>query len=203
MFVGLGYLGSIFGVIMVVPQIVRIVRHPALSGVSPVSWLLTCVGCLCWLTYGLRIGAMPQVPGNTLLIAGAIIVFLLLRTHLSRIRRAWILIASATSVLVVAWNAPPHVPGYIGFSFGLVSSWPQLYDSIGNWRRRVTSGVSIPTWLLRVASQASWLAYGLGTHDTPVTIGAVVSLTTATGLLTLEYLARSGPESEPVYAEAA
>jgi uncharacterized protein with PQ loop repeat len=200
LFVGVGYVGSIFGVIMVVPQIVRIVRHPSLPGVSPVSWLLVCLGCLCWLTYGVRTGSAPQVPGNALLVTGAIVVFMLLRTHQSQSRRALVLVGSASPVLAVAWLAPAHVPGFMGFSFGLVSSWPQLYDSIGSWRRRVTSGVSIGTWTLRLASQLCWLTFGLGTRDVVVVISAVVSLTTAATLLSLEYLARTSPAAEPAYA---
>lgn len=200
LFVGLGYVGAMFGVIMVIPQIVRIVRHPALPGVSPVSWLLVCLGCLCWLTYGLRTSATPQIPGNVLLIAGAGVVFLLLRTQKSQRRRSFILLSSAGAVLAVAWLAPPHASGYIGFSFGLVSSWPQVYDSVASWRNRVTSGVSIGTWLLRAASQLCWLVYGLGMHDRVVIVSAVVSLATAMTLLTLEYLARTAPAAEAAYA---
>ena len=65
--VGLGYTGATLGVAMVVPQIVRIVRHPSLTGVSPLSWALSTFACLAWLTYGLRTSATPQIPGNVLL----------------------------------------------------------------------------------------------------------------------------------------
>src|ERR1019366_9228007 len=82
---GFGYLGAALGVVMVFPQIVRIVRHPSLPGVSPISWALTVFGCLLWFTYGLRSGALPQLPGNLLLICGAIAVVLWLSARARRV----------------------------------------------------------------------------------------------------------------------
>jgi uncharacterized protein with PQ loop repeat len=186
----LGYLGSFFGVVMVIPQIVRILRHPDLQGVSTLSWALSALGCLAWLTYGLRTDSPPQIPGNVLLISGAITVVLLAVANRSRRQRAFSVSAAAGAVLVVAWVMPAHLVGYIGFSIGLVATWPQLYESVGNWRARITSGVSVSTWVLRVASQLCWLGYAIRASDVPVFVSACVSLTLAAVLVALESAAR-------------
>lgn len=188
---GLGYLGAALGVAMVVPQIVRIVRHPALPGVSPISWALTVFACLLWMTYGLRSGALPQIPGNVLLVGGAIAVVLLVKTPISRGRRALLLTLGAGLLELTAWVIPPQGVGYLAFAIGTVSTWPQLYDSVGNWRAHVNSGVSLSTWGLRIASQVCWLSYAVGTGDLPVGIGATVAFMTGVAMVALETAART------------
>ena len=107
---GFGYLGASLGVAMVVPQIVRIVRHPSLPGVSPISWALTVFGCLLWFTYGLRSGALPQIPGNVLLVGGAVAVVLLMKSSTSRTRRAMLLAVGAGLLEATASDDPD--PGH-------------------------------------------------------------------------------------------
>jgi uncharacterized protein with PQ loop repeat len=188
---GFGYLGAALGVAMVVPQIVRIVRHPSLQGVSPISWALTVFGCLLWFTYGLRSRALPQIPGNVLLICGAIAVVLLVNSPASRARRAVLLALGAGLLEVTAWVLPPEGVGYLAFAVGTVSTWPQLYDSVGNWRAHINSGVSLSTWALRIASQVCWFGYAVGTSDVPVGVGACVAGLTGVAMFALETAARA------------
>src|ERR1700690_4359329 len=103
---GFGCLGAALGVAMVVPQIVRIVRHPSLLGVSPISWALTVFGCLLWFTYGLRSGALPQLPRNLLLVCGAIAVVLLVKSPTSRARRAVLLAVGGGLLETTGWVIP-------------------------------------------------------------------------------------------------
>jgi uncharacterized protein with PQ loop repeat len=188
---GFGYLGAALGVAMVVPQIIRIVRHPSLPGVSPISWALTVFGCLLWFSYGLRSGALPQLPGNLLLVCGAIGVVLLARSPTSPVHRAMLLAVGGGLVETTAWVVPTEAVGYLAFAIGTVSTWPQLYDSVGNWRAHINSGVSLSTWALRIASQVCWLAYALGTSDAPVAVGACVAGLTGVVMFALETAARA------------
>lgn len=187
----LGYLGSLFGVAMVIPQIVRILRHPGLGGVSTLSWALSALGCLAWLTYGVRTNSTPQVPGNVLLISGAIAVTLLADDDRSRRARATALGAAAAAVVAVSCILPAHLVGYLGFTIGLCAVWPQLFESIGNWRARASSGVSVSTWVIRLGSQVCWLGYAVRASDVPVFVSACVSLTLAAVLVALETAARA------------
>ncbi len=198
--IALGYIGATLGVAMVVPQIVRIVRHPSLPGVSPLSWALLMFGCLAWLTYGIRIGATPQIPGNILLAGGAIACVLLIHSPMPRGRRGALLLVGAAVLLVTVWVIPTQSVGYLATAIGLSSMWPQLFDTVGNYRAHITSAVSLPTYGMRMASQVCWLVYGVGTHDTPVYVGASLALTIASTTMALEALARSG---RPSYARLA
>ena len=188
---GFGYLGAALGVAMVIPQIVRIVRHPSLPGVSPTSWALLIYACLLWMTYGIRTGALPQIPGNVLLISGAVVVVMLIESPMSRGRRGLLLALGAGLLEMTAWVIPPESIGYLGFAIGTISTWPQLYDSVGNWRAHVNSGVSLSTWGLRIASQVCWLTYAVGAGDLPVGVGAAVALLTGIAMVALETAARA------------
>lgn len=198
--IGLGYAGATLGVAMVVPQIVRIVRRPSLTGVSPLSWALSTFSCLAWLTYGLRTDAAPQIPGNVLLAAGAVVCVLLINSPMRRGRRGALLLAGATVLLVTVWLIPTESVGYLATVIGLSSMWPQLYDTVGNFRGHTISAVSLPTYALRMGSQVCWLSYAFGTHDTPVGVGATLALVIAGTTLGLEAAARFG---QPSYARLA
>ena len=81
---------------MVVPQIRRTLRHPTLGGVSPVAWSMTALACMTWLTYGIRTAKMQQIPGNVLLVAGAVVVGLLVPSRASRRRLASLRVCSSS-----------------------------------------------------------------------------------------------------------
>lgn len=204
--VAAGYVGSALGVVMVVPQITRVARHPSLPGVSALSWSMTTISCLGWMTYGFRTGALPQIPGNVLLILGAVSVVLLIDAGTARGRRATLLAGACTVQLAIVWTIPANDAGYYASLIGLFSSLPQLHDSIGNWRARRDSGVSVSTWSLRIASQICWIVYAIGTVDVPVGVAAGVALSTAIALVTLELAARSAAAAQSLssaFAEAA
>jgi uncharacterized protein with PQ loop repeat len=196
----LAYTGATLGVLMVVPQILRTLAHPSLGGVSPVAWSMTALGCSMWLTYGVRTMTVPQIPGNILLVSGAVAVVLLVPSRVSRRRRAGTLAAVWAGFVTVALLVPAHMVGYIAVSIGFVSAWPQVYDSVSTWRAGARSGVSITTWSLKSVSQLCWLSYALLAADVPVAIAATVALGTSATLVALESLAIVGERSQPSYA---
>ena len=190
-----GYLGSALGVAMVVPQILRTVRNRQLPGVSALSWALTASACTTWLLYGIRTAELPQIPGNVLLVSGAVAVVLLVPSRVTPLIRALGLGAAAASVGVLAYLAPPAVIGTVGGLIGVVSGLPQLVRSLR--RSGAQSAVSPLTWALRVASQAAWLSYGLMLHDLVVVFSATFLLTNALLVLLLETTRRPVPTAEP------
>ncbi|HSO05489.1 MAG TPA: hypothetical protein VLQ92_13470, partial [Candidatus Limnocylindrales bacterium] len=111
----LAYLGSAIGVVMVMPQILRIVANPHLAGVSPWTWALTSISCTLWLTYGLRSGSLPQVPGNVLLIAGAVAIVLLVPAGWSRSRRALALGGGVLTLVLASTQPSPQDVGFLAF----------------------------------------------------------------------------------------
>jgi uncharacterized protein with PQ loop repeat len=187
----LGYLAAAIGVVMVLPQIARILRHPTLPGVSPLTWSLNTVACAAWLGYGIRTWQVPQIPGNVLFITGAVAIVLLIpSTHARRTRAAGLAAVAAVEALAVA-VLPAHTVGYVAFAVTMAASWPQVHDSFRSWRLHRPSGVSIPAWGFGLLSQVLWLLYAMGVHDTPITVSAASLCVSMVLLLTLESLARS------------
>jgi uncharacterized protein with PQ loop repeat len=183
--VGSGYLGAALGMGMVIPQIARTVRNRAMPGVSALSWSLTAISCSTWLLYGIRARELPQIPGNVVIVSGAVLIALLVPSVTAPRTRAARLAALLAVVGAVAAVAPPTLLGLLAFAIGLVSSWPQLITSLTR-PVHVPSAVSISAWLMRCASQAAWLFYALVLHDLAVTIAATVTLTSALVILAVE-----------------
>jgi uncharacterized protein with PQ loop repeat len=198
--VAAGYLGSALGVAMVVPQIVRTLRNRELPGVSALSWALTAVACTTWLLYGVRTAEIPQIPGNVLLVSGAVAVVLLVPSRTSRPVRALALVVAAVLVAVLAVLAPPAAIGTVGGAIGVVSGLPQLLRSVR--RTAGVSAVSATTWALRVASQACWLSYGALLGDLVVVFSALFLLTNALVVLALETARRPVAIVAPIAAQA-
>jgi len=192
---GLGYFGSILGVAMVVPQIVRTYRNRTLPGVSAISWALTAISCFTWLLYGVRTAELPQIPGNVLLVSGAVTVVLAVPSVRSVGYRAIALFGAGAAVAVIAFLVPSGVVGGLGFAIGLVSGLPQLVVSLT--RRSGESAVSVLTWGLRVACQASWLMYAILIGDMVVTVSAAFLGASAALVLAAELLRRPQPAAAP------
>jgi uncharacterized protein with PQ loop repeat len=174
----LAYAGSAIGVAMVVPQIVRTVRHPTMGGVSPWTWALTAISCATWLTYGVRSGSMPQIPGNVLLISGAVAIVLLVPAAWSRRRRAFGLVAAVVAVVAVSTHLTPESVGLLAFAIGITGMWPQVVETVWLRRGMGPSALSLSSNSLKVGSQLCWLSFALLTTDVPVIASASMALST-------------------------
>ncbi|HKC26594.1 MAG TPA: PQ-loop domain-containing transporter [Jatrophihabitans sp.] len=187
-----GYLGATLGVGMVIPQIMRTLRDRTMPGVSALSWALTALSCTSWLLYGLRTGELPQIPGNVLLVTGAVVIVLVVPSAVSAGVRAVRVLAAALAIAALVPIVAPAVIGVVALSIGLVSALPQAVRSLRH-RAAGESAVSLLTWWLRVGSQASWLGYAIALHDTTVMLSAVVLLSTALVVLGSELVRRPAP----------
>jgi uncharacterized protein with PQ loop repeat len=176
--VGSGYLGAALGVAMVVPQIVRTLRDRSMPGVSALSWALTALSSTTWMLYGIRTGEIPQIPGNVLLVTGAVVVVLIVPSGTSTLARAAGLAAPVLVIGGLSIVAPPPLIGFFAFGVALISAVPQTIKSLSR-RAPGESAVSLLAWLLRAASQVCWLAYAIVVRDVTVTIAAVFILTSA------------------------
>jgi uncharacterized protein with PQ loop repeat len=180
-----GYVGAALSVGMVVPQLIRTLRHPGLGGVSAISWLFTAAGCSAWLLYGIKGQIWPQIPGNALIIPGAAAIVLAAPARLTVFRRALLLAATAGALIVTAVLARPDDLGYLAFALSLVSALPQTITSVSR-RRDGRSAVSIPAWAMRGASSGSWLFYAVLMHERPVVVSSLVTLASVAVVITAE-----------------
>jgi uncharacterized protein with PQ loop repeat len=180
-----GYLGAALGVAMVVPQIVRTLRNPALPGVSATSWGLSALASLTWLLYGVRADEVPQIPGNLLMVIGSALIVLAVPSALGVPARVVRLGLPALALIGLAAFVPPSLIGLAAFAIGIVAASPQLVKSLTGERSAV-SAVSVPAWVLRGASQVTWLAYALILHDVVVTVSATFGLVSSAVLVISE-----------------
>jgi uncharacterized protein with PQ loop repeat len=190
----LAYAGSAVGVAMVAPQIVRTVKHPHLGGVSPWSWAITVVACTLWLTYGLRSGSIPQVPGNVFLVSGAVAIVLLVPAEWSRSRRAWTLFGVTGTLVLFSTYLSPEQVGFFAFGIGLFAVWPQLFETVWLRRGMGPSALSMSSQVLKVVGQVLWLSYAIIAVDTPVVVAAVVAVSTNAVIAVVEHSRRRGVE---------
>lgn len=201
----IGYFASALGVAMVVPQIGRTLRDRTAPGVSALSWALTALACFSWLLYGLRTHELPQVPGNVLLVSGAVAVVLMVPSGTSMRVRGALLATAAVTIAGLSPMLPAAALGSVGFGIGLFSGIPQLVASLTR-RTGGPSAVSVPTWMLRAASQACWLTYALLLSDAMVTVSAVYLLASALLVVVAELArptarVRAAAHCVPVMAE--
>jgi uncharacterized protein with PQ loop repeat len=188
----LGYLGAALGVAMVVPQIMRTMRDRSVPGVSALSWSLTALACSTWLLYGVRTRELPQIPGNVLMVSGAVLIALAVPSGRRVATRAGLLAAAALLLLVLAVVAPLAVISGVAIAMAIVSTMPQTIKSL--LRKNVAvSAVSPMSWVLRIVSQASWLSYAITLHDMTVAVSAVVILGNAVVVLVRETSRRTAP----------
>jgi uncharacterized protein with PQ loop repeat len=170
---------------MVVPQMLRTLRNRTMPGVSALSWGLLSLTCTAWLLYGVRTGEVPQIPGNVLLVSGAVVIALAVPSARTVRARAAGLLAAAFVLVLLAVVAPVEVIGAIALSGALVSSVPQTITSLTR-KDATRSAVSPLSWVLRIASQTCWLTYALALHDVTVTVSAIVILSNAIIVLVRE-----------------
>jgi uncharacterized protein with PQ loop repeat len=182
----LAYVASALGVMMVLPQIQRIVRHPHMGGVSPWTWAITVVACSVWLTYGVRAASMPQIPGNVLLVSGAVAVVLLVPAAWSRPQRAAALAGVTAGVVLLATRLPTEAVGFLAFAISLAGVWPQVYETVWLRRGMGPSALSLTSAAIKLLSQSLWFAFAVLTTDLPVLVASTMMLTTNTTITLVE-----------------
>lgn len=193
----LAYLGSAIGVAMVIPQILRIVRHPHMGGVSPWTWAITAASCTTWIAYGVRTGSMPQIPGNILLVSGAVAIVLLVPAAWSRTVRAVGLALATAAMVALSLLLSPEAAGFFALAIGLTGMWPQVFETVWLRRGMGPSAISLTSQLLKVVSQLCWLAFAVLTLDVPVLVAAIMTLSTNFVITGVEMARRRGADALP------
>ncbi len=191
----LAYTGSAIGVAMVVPQIQRILRNPTMGGVSPWTWAITATSCVLWMTYGVRSHSLPQIPGNVLLVSGAVAIVLLVPAAWSRRSRGVLLALVVTALVLASTRLTPEQVGFLAFGIGVCGMWPQVYETAWTRRGMGPSALSLTSSGLKVGSQVCWLSFALLTTDLPVIVSACMALTTNAIVTSVELGRRRGAGS--------
>jgi MtN3 and saliva related transmembrane protein len=72
----IGFLAACLTTLAFLPQAIKVWRTRSTSDLSLAMFLIFCLGVICWLLYGLAIGALPLILANavTLVLAGSILL---------------------------------------------------------------------------------------------------------------------------------
>ena len=184
-----GYAGAVLMTSMSLPQIARIVRDRSAAGVSLLTWMVFTLSGTGWLAYGLILGAPAIIIGNITFVTTTVpVVMLLLRRQRFWPTAAAIMVpaAAVTAGVAVLAQLPAFVPSAIGVLCGIMTTVPQLIESVQRRRAGLASEVSLATLCLLLAGQALWLSYGLARPDVPMIITNVIAVSVTVSLIVVE-----------------
>ena len=187
------YAASAAGASSVLPQITRTLRNRHMGGVAPLSYAVTSVACTVWMVYGMRAEVWPQIPGNVLLVTGAVAIVLLVPHRRSPWTRAALLGSAMLGAAYLAFTVPVAAAGMLAFGIGLFSAWPQVVTTLRG--ARVAAGVSLTAFGLRLAAGLGWLFYAVLDRDIPVLLSATVMVATTMLILGVEARRRAAHAS--------
>ena len=185
----LAYAGSVLMTAMSLPQIARILRDRSTAGVSLLTWIIFALSGASWFAYGLLVQAPGIIVGNIPFLSTTLPVVMLL---LVRQRNwSWLLaiaapLAAAATVVMVLLQLPSSVSGGIGVACGLLTTVPQLIESLNRRRAGLPSEVSLATLGLLLTGQLLWLSYGIFRPDVPIILTNVVAVFVTVSLLVVE-----------------
>lgn len=168
------------------PQLRSLLHHTG-EGVSVLSWSLLLVNSLVWTSYGISIGSLSTVLGN---VGGAIAFFTVVVSLLYKRTSGWwipaLVLPGSALVFGLAATLPTAVVGVLGVVLGVSLALPQLLLSYRTLAARLPSSVALGSWVLILAGQVLWLAYGLITGEAAIIAVNVLAGSVSAAVLYLE-----------------
>jgi len=167
----LGWIGAVTGALVALPQVVRILRTGATTGISPLTWRLLVGVNLAWMAHGVITHHPNIVVSNTVYALCTSTILILLWRH--RGIRLWQLfvpgiLLGALMVAVDAFSGP--------IAFAVIAFIPAALSQIAQLRSLVVSrsvqGVSLWWLAYCVLNQTIWLTWAVLAHEISVMIVA-------------------------------
>ena len=192
----LAYAGAVLMTSMSLPQIMRILRDRSAEGVSLPTWMIFVLSGAAWFAYGLLLQAPGIIVGNVPFLATTLPVVMLLLIR----QRGWstpaavlVAVAAAATIVLVLLQLPAGLSGGIGVACGLLTTVPQLLESVRRKQAGLPSEVSLATLGLLLAGQCLWLSYGIFRPDVPIMLTNIVAVSVTVCLLFVEGTRRPPP----------
>ncbi len=201
----LGWVATVVGTVLALPQLVRLARTRNIEGLSLVGWQTALVLNLAWTAHGISIGQLPQILSSSLALFSTVPILVMMAHELGRGVVATVLPAIAVAAVMIA------VDVFLGSAaYGIVAIFPGIAitaaQSVELVRSEHVRGVSPASLVLGFANLTLWGAWAFLVHDSGTIIA--VSTTWFVGLFNLLWYAlrRFGlrafflrvPASEPV-----
>jgi len=167
----LGWIGAVTGALVALPQVVRILRTSATTGISPLTWRLLIGVNLAWMAHGVITHHPNIVVSNTVYALCTSTILILLWRH--RGIRLWQLfvpgiLLGALMVAVDVFSGP--------IAFAVIAFIPAALSQIAQLRSLVVSrsvqGVSLWWLAYCVLNQTIWLSWAVLAHEISLMIVA-------------------------------
>jgi uncharacterized protein with PQ loop repeat len=167
----LGWIGAATGSLVALPQVIRILRTGATTGISPLTWRLMVGVNLAWMAHGVISHHPNIVVSNTVYALCTSTILILLWRH--RGIRLWQLfipgiLLGALMVAVDAFSGP--------IAFAVIAFIPAALSQMAQLRSLVVSrsihGVSLWWLAYCVLNQAIWLSWAVLAHEISLMIVA-------------------------------
>ena len=178
-----GWLAVCVGMVVALPQLVRLARTHKVDGLSLTSWRSILAMNVAWAAHGVRLGAPALIITNSIGLCSTVpILYLLAR----RFRRPLVPLLLPSLVVAAAMIAVDHILG--SAAYGLAAITIALVSNLGQSMQLVraphVSGVSPLFVTLAVLNQAVWVVWGLLVKDA----GTVMTASTVCGLTSFNLL---------------
>lgn len=179
----LGWAAACTGILLGLPQLLRLVRTRRVDGLSLTAWQAFLVVNLSWAAHGIAIGQPPQAITSTLSLCSTVPILVLLARELGRGLPSVLLpaLAGAAAMIAIDRLFGSAVFGAMAIIPALVANGAQSVELVRAPRIVGVSGVFL---LLAVVNQVVWLSWAILVAD-----AGTIIITIGTGIITTFNLA--------------
>lgn len=185
-----GFIGGTIGIVVAIPQVIRIRKLGHADGLALSPWLLMLVQFSAWTAFGYKTASPSLFICNLLtVVTTALVVFAIMGNSFKTWLSALGIVSAATLLVYTA-------PSQLVDVFLVLTNAARLPQLITTWRNRKTakpSSVSISSLVVALISMSFWMGYGFFNQSVLVltSTSVVMAMTLATAWLETSIAKRS------------
>jgi uncharacterized protein with PQ loop repeat len=156
----LGWVATVVGTVLALPQLVRLVRTRNIEGLSLVGWQTALVLNVAWTVHGLSIGQLPQILSSSLALFTTVPILLLMTRELGRRVLPTVLpsLAVATAMIAVDLLLGSAAYGIVAIFPGIAITAAQSVELVRAEHVRGVSPLSLVLGFVNLTLWAIWAA---------------------------------------------
>jgi uncharacterized protein with PQ loop repeat len=169
-----GWLATLVGITLGLPQVLRLVRTRRVEGLSLTAWQAWMVVNLSWTAHGISIGQPPQILTSALSLCSTVPILYLMARELRRRLLPVLLpgLLGAAALISVDQIFGSAVFGTLAIIPAVIANAGQSLELV---RSKRIVGVSVLFLILAVVNQGLWLSWAILVPDIGTTIVAAVT----------------------------
>jgi uncharacterized protein with PQ loop repeat len=180
----IGFLAAAASVSIALPQLVRLLRSRRVDGIAGSAWALNIANSLFWGTYGVLRHLPAEIACNVTVIALDIAVVAAARRYGHRRITRQCAFATVVCIPGIALTVAtsPALAAYLAIAVGIAQFAPHAYRTA---RADGAAGVPPTMFVVCLAANVLWSAYGFGHHAPTVWAPAALNGAAAAALAVL------------------